>query len=99
VWSTSPIKRRVFFVPFDNQPQLDNLEQAIATRASTMVGESPSQPPPKGGMASLYANLLDPGSSDSTSISRAPVVFKQSSPEEGRQEAVKKQQSNTGRYH
>ena len=37
-------------------------------------------PPPKSGMMSLYANLLDP-SLDSpaaaASISRAPVVFKQ----------------------
>ena len=74
-------------------------EEASATRISAMTGESPSQPPIKGGMASLYANLLDPGSSDSASISRAPVVFKQSSPEEGQQEAVKKQQSNAGRYH
>ncbi|EDN09125.1 predicted protein [Histoplasma mississippiense (nom. inval.)] len=40
-----------------------------------------SQPPPKGGMMSLYANLLDPASDNGSTpgtISRAPVVFKQS---------------------
>jgi len=35
------------------------------------------QPPPRGGGMSLYANLLGPKADSSTSISRAPVVFKQ----------------------
>ena len=53
-----------------------------------MVPENPSTgppPPPKGGMTSLslYANLLDPSSSNAPgTISRAPVVFKQPSTEE-----------------
>ncbi|OJD27349.1 hypothetical protein ACJ73_01264 [Blastomyces percursus] len=56
-----------------------------------------SQPPPKGGMMSLYANLLDP-SSDSGSapgtISRAPIVFKQAGENDEQQDdaASKKQQ-------
>ncbi|KKZ61947.1 hypothetical protein EMCG_03565 [[Emmonsia] crescens] len=56
-----------------------------------------SQPPPKGGMMSLYANLLDPSSDNSPApgtISRAPVVFKQAGENDAQQDdaASKKQQ-------
>ncbi|EEH08766.1 conserved hypothetical protein [Histoplasma capsulatum G186AR] len=56
-----------------------------------------SQPPPKGGMMSLYANLLDPASDNGSApgtISRAPVVFKQSGENDAPQDdaASKKQQ-------
>ncbi|EPS31193.1 hypothetical protein PDE_06148 [Penicillium oxalicum 114-2] len=58
---------------------------------------APDVPPSKGGKLSLYANLLDP-SAESTpgSISRAPVVFKQSSEAdtETDESAAKKQQLN-----
>ncbi|PUU74042.1 hypothetical protein B9Z19DRAFT_1033850, partial [Tuber borchii] len=39
----------------------------------------PPPPPPRTGMSGLYANLLDPSNNTttSTSISRAPIVFKQ----------------------
>lgn len=60
---------------------------------------APDVPPSKGGKLSLYANLLDP-SAESTpgSISRAPVVFKQSSEAdtETDESAAKKQQLNPG---
>ncbi|PGH16425.1 hypothetical protein AJ79_01756 [Helicocarpus griseus UAMH5409] len=58
-----------------------------------------SQPPPQkgGGMMSLYANLLDPSSDNSSApgtISRAPVVFKQAGDNDAQQDdaASKKQQ-------
>ncbi|OAX80575.1 hypothetical protein ACJ72_05087 [Emergomyces africanus] len=56
-----------------------------------------SQPPPKGGMMSLYANLLDPSSDNRPApgtISRAPVVFKQAGENDTQQDdaALKKQQ-------
>ncbi|OJD12285.1 hypothetical protein AJ78_07097 [Emergomyces pasteurianus Ep9510] len=56
-----------------------------------------SQPSPKGGMMSLYANLLDPSSENSPAagtISRAPVVFKQGGENDAQQDdaALKKQQ-------
>ncbi|KAK2813136.1 hypothetical protein FQN50_000813 [Emmonsiellopsis sp. PD_5] len=55
---------------------------------------TPSKP---GGMMSLYANLLDPSSDNSSmpgTISRAPVVFKQAAGDDAQQEdaASKKQQ-------
>lgn len=54
-----------------------------------------------GGMLSLYANLLDPSSENSTApgtISRGPVVFKQSSEGEPPLDdaAAEKQQINAG---
>lgn len=57
---------------------------------------------PRSGL-SLYANLLDSSSSkDSTpgTISRAPVVFKQTAGDDGQQDrgAVEKQQISAGRY-
>lgn len=60
-----------------------------------------SQPPPKGGMMSLYANLLDPSSDNSPApgtISRAPVVFKQAGENDAQQDdaASKKQQISAG---
>ncbi|KAK2793550.1 hypothetical protein FQN52_001136 [Onygenales sp. PD_12] len=58
-----------------------------------------SQPTPSkpGGMMSLYANLLDPSSDNSSmpgTISRAPVVFKQAAGDDAQQDdaASKKQQ-------
>lgn len=61
---------------------------------------SDSNQPKPGGMLSLYANLLDssPDASPGT-ISRAPVVFKQSSEGESQPDdsAAKKQQLPTGR--
>ncbi|KAI9893328.1 MAG: hypothetical protein M1814_000458 [Vezdaea aestivalis] len=60
-----------------------------------MAPESSSSAPSKGGMSSLYANLLDPSANDDASITRAPVVFKQTSTESATQEEANKQQSNT----
>jgi splicing factor 45 len=60
-----------------------------------------STPSKSGGMMSLYANLLDP-SAESTpgTISRAPVVFKQSSETDAQpdESAAKKQQLNAGTF-
>lgn len=52
---------------------------------------------------SLYANLLDPPSSKTTTpgtISRAPVVFKQPAGDESQQDeaSAKKQQISAGRH-
>ena len=52
---------------------------------------------------SLYANLVDPSSSNahnSTTIAKAPVVFKQPAGEESHQDegATQKQQLNAGRF-
>ena len=62
-----------------------------------------SIPPRGGGMLSLYANLLDPSADSSApgTISRAPVVFKQSSEAEAQpdESADKKQQISAGRSH
>lgn len=62
-----------------------------------------SNPPKGGGMLSLYANLLDPSADSSApgTISRAPVVFKQSSEAEAQpdESADKKQQISAGRSH
>lgn len=62
---------------------------------------APESAPSKGGTMSLYANLLDP-SADSTpgTISRAPVVFKQSSEPDVQSDdsAAKKQQVNAGTF-
>jgi splicing factor 45 len=53
---------------------------------------------PKGGM-SLYANLLDPSKDKPGTISRAPVVFKQSSETEAQpDDAAGKKQLNAGSY-
>lgn len=61
---------------------------------------TPDQTPDKPGL-SLYANLLDP-SADSApgTISRAPVVFKQSSEDNAQSDdfAAKKQQLNAGSF-
>lgn len=62
---------------------------------------APEPTPPKGGGMSLYGNLLNP-SADSTpgTISRAPVVFKQSSETDAQpdESAAKKQQLNAGTF-
>ncbi|CAZ79344.1 unnamed protein product [Tuber melanosporum] len=44
------------------------------------MSDPPPPPPPRTGMSGLYANLLDPSNNKTTSasISRAPIVFKQS---------------------
>ncbi|KAJ5149462.1 hypothetical protein N7448_001040, partial [Penicillium atrosanguineum] len=58
---------------------------------------APESGPPKGGMMSLYANLLGPSAESAPgTISRAPVVFKQSSEtdEQPDDSAAKKQQVN-----
>lgn len=63
---------------------------------------APDSTPSKGGGMSLYANLID-SSAESTpgTISRAPVVFKQSSESNDAQPdepAAKKQQVNAGTF-
>lgn len=58
---------------------------------------SDSTPSKPGGTLSLYANLLDPSAdSNPGTISRAPVVFKQSSEDNAQSDesAAKKQQLN-----
>lgn len=64
-----------------------------------MTSDSAPQAP-KGGM-SLYANLLGDSTDHPGTISRAPVVFKQSSESEPQAEdsTVKKQQVNSGNYY
>jgi splicing factor 45 len=62
-----------------------------------------AQNPSRGGGLSLYANLLDPAASNTTSaasISRGPVVFKQGATEGTQVDdaSVKKQQINPGTY-
>jgi splicing factor 45 len=51
-------------------------------------------------MMSLYANLLDPSADAPGTISRAPVVFKQSSETDAQPDdsAAKKQQVNAGTF-
>ena len=68
-----------------------------------VVMASDSTPSKPGGTLSLYANLLDPSSADSSApgtISRAPVVFKQSSEDDAQSDesAAKKQQLNAGSF-
>jgi hypothetical protein len=62
--------------------------------------QSPPTPASRGGMSSLYANLLGPSASSSAaSISSAPVVYKQSSGNGLEQdEASAKKQINAGRF-
>lgn len=56
-----------------------------------------STPSKGGGMMSLYANLLDPSAESAPgTISRAPVVFKQSDDAQADESAAKKQQLNPG---
>ena len=50
---------------------------------------SESSAPPRGGM-SLYANLLEPSGDSSTTISRAPISFKQSDAGDGSSAGLKK---------
>lgn len=63
---------------------------------------APESTPAKSGKLSLYADLLDPSTDNSSqpgTISRAPVVFKQASGSESQQDdaaAAKKQQINAG---
>ena len=60
-----------------------------------------STPSKTGGMMSLYANLLDPSAESAPgTISRAPVVFKQSSETDAQpdESAAKKQQLNAGTF-
>lgn len=61
---------------------------------------APESAPSKGGMMSLYANLLDPSADAPGTISRAPVVFKQSSETDAQPDdsAAKKQQVNAGTF-
>jgi splicing factor 45 len=72
--------------------------QTVSTSLTMAPESTPSKP---GGMMSLYANLLDP-SAESTpgTISRAPVVFKQSSETDTQSDesAAKKQQLNAGTF-
>lgn len=74
-------------------------QQQPPTHPTTMPPES--TPSKNGGSMSLYANLLDP-SAESTpgTISRAPVVFKQSSETDAQpdESAAKKQQLNAGTF-
>ena len=69
-----------------------------------MAPDAKPQQPSRGGMVSLYANLLTPPSSAATAtpstISRAPVVFKQPVGDESQQDeaSVKKQQISAGRH-
>jgi splicing factor 45 len=63
-----------------------------------MASESASKGGRKGGM-SLYANLLGESTDAPVTISRAPVVFKQSSETEPpADDSGKKQQLNPGKY-
>lgn len=57
-----------------------------------------STPSKGGGMMSLYANLLDQSANSPGTISRAPVVFKQSSENDAQSDesAATKQQLNAG---
>lgn len=77
------------------------LQLAIANCFAQYIMAPESAPPKSGGMMSLYANLLDP-SAESTpgTISRAPVVFKQSSETDAQpdESAAKKQQLNAGTF-
>lgn len=60
-----------------------------------------STPSKGGGMMSLYANLLDPSAESAPgTISRAPVVFKQSSDADAQpdESSAKKQQLNPGTF-
>ena len=62
---------------------------------------APDSTPAKGGMLSLYANLLDPSADNPAipgTISRAPVVFKQAAEGDIQQDdaASKKQQISAG---
>ena len=77
------------------------LQLAIANCFAQHIMAPESTPSKSGGMMSLYANLLDP-SAESTpgTISRAPVVFKQSSETDAQpdESAAKKQQLNAGTF-
>ena len=69
-----------------------------------MAPGAKSQQPSRGGVVSLYANLLDPTPASATAtpgtISRAPVVFKQPVGGESQQDeaSMKKQQISAGRH-
>ena len=82
---------------FDSQPS--SITVPFLPSSHTMTSDTPSKP---GGL-SLYANLLDPSTESSPApgtISRAPVVFKQSSEDNAQSDesAAKKQQLNAGRF-
>jgi splicing factor 45 len=62
-----------------------------------MTSEPTSKGGPKSGM-SLYANLLTESADAPGTISRAPVVFKQSSEAEPQAEDSGKKQLNPGNY-
>ncbi|KAI9752614.1 MAG: hypothetical protein M4579_005562 [Chaenotheca gracillima] len=69
------------------------------------MSQKSASPPSRGGLGSLYADLLEPSTkttqsaapSTAASISRAPVVFNRGRPEDGSEEdaALKKQQINS----
>lgn len=84
-----------------NQTPLSRRDDVVRGRhhslTTTMTSDS-AKGPPKGGM-SLYANLLGDSTDAPGTISRAPVVFKQTSePEPQEDSAAKKQHVNPGNY-
>ena len=62
----------------------------------TMAGNDSA--PLRGGGLSLYANLLDPSTTSSATISRAPVAFQPSETSNAGEVPSQKHQINTGRY-
>ena len=62
------------------------------------MSTKPKNTPAKGGLSS-FANLLDPSSNnDSSTISRAPVVFQQTEDVSAQEEAAAKKQINAGKH-
>lgn len=84
---------------FNTADSFNNYPFACLTTGAMASDSTPSKP---GGSLSLYANLLDPPADSSApgTISRAPVVFKQSSEEDAPSDesAAKKQQLNAGSF-
>lgn len=83
--------------------QLQHHQDRPSLVAFPLLTMAPDPAPPKGGgMMSLYANLLDSSAESAPgTISRAPVVFKQSSESNDAQpdeSAAKKQQLNAGTF-
>lgn len=91
---TSPSKLNACFVPVLN---INSLPTSLLFSMTSEAFNKPTRPP-----LSLYANLLEPSFSSSShgTISRAPIVFKQSAWDDLRQEedSSSKQQLSAGRH-
>ena len=95
-------------VEYCNWDELTNESETPLLTMSASSAPPSSSVPARSGMVSLYANLLDPSSSNApdaasttpASISRAPVVFKQTARDDAQLDDVstKKQQINPGRF-